>query len=111
MPGRRDAASTAAIVVAVLVLTANVRNWGLPLVGGDRASAAALAFPAAAMALAARRGAGSGDAVAVAVDVLGVGVVFLIGAGLAIGTHVVLALLTALLGLIWLLLVVRRSRG
>lgn len=110
MLARRDAASTAAVVVAALVVTANVRNWGLPLVAGDRASAVALAFPAAALAVA-RRGARSGDAVAVAIDVLGVGVVFLVGAGLAIGTHVVLALLTALLALIWLLLVVRRSRA
>lgn len=38
----RDAAAMLLVVVAVLVVVANVRDWGWPLVGSDRASAMAL---------------------------------------------------------------------
>ena len=110
MVGRKDALLTLIVAVAVLIVVANVRNWQLPLVAGDRATVAALAILALLLALAAPPGREPTDAVTTGLDVLGVGVIFLVAAGLAIGTHLILALLTSLLALIWLLLTIRHLR-
>lgn len=111
MLGRRDAALTLIAAAAVIVVVANVRNWQLPVVAGDRATVAVLGLLGLLMARAAPRGRERTDAIRVALDVLGVGVVFLVVGGLAIGTHVVLVLLTTLLTLVSLLLILHHLGG
>ena len=110
MLGRRDAALTLAVAAAMLVVVANVRNWQLPLIGSDRASIAAVAFLALLMALAAPPAHEPIDRITTALDVLGVGAIFLTIGGLALGTHLILTLLTSLLALSWLLLTIEHLR-
>ncbi len=107
MSRRRDVLATCSVGVAVLLVVANVRGWGLPLVGGDRASALALGLVAVLLyaiipAATLHRG-----LLVDGLGVLGVATLSLAVAGLLVGTHLLLGALLGVLAGVWLLLEAR----
>lgn len=104
---------TLMVAIAATIVVANIEGFGWPLVGGDRASIAALCLLGGVVYRLSPAGDEPSDAITTGLGVLGGGAFFLVAADIFVGTDLVLVLLLTTLALVWLVLTLRhlRQRG